>query len=184
MTSRTIVVIHRLAMVAEGIAAALSRYPWIVPVGVATDAVEGERLARLADAVAIDPDLPGAGLMVRRLSRDGVRIVQLGGDEEDGLRVTLTSPITALVSALVPGGPANPPLSPLTDREQEILELVAHGLAGKQVARHLGISPKTVEKHKTRIYSKLRVPNQAAAVRWAVSGGLIPSTRGVADGTG
>jgi DNA-binding CsgD family transcriptional regulator len=32
------------------------------------------------------------------------------------------------------------------------------------VARHLGISPKTVEVHKTRIFAKLGVPNQAAAV--------------------
>lgn len=184
MTSRTIVVIHRLAMVAEGIAAALSRYPWIVPVGVSTEAVEGERLARLAEAVAIDPDVPGADLLARRLARAGVRVVQLGGDDVEGLAVSLDAPVASLVSALVPGGPAAPPLSPLTDREQEILELVAQGLAGKQVARHLGISPKTVEKHKTRIYSKLRVPNQAAAVRWAVSSGLIPSTPGVADGTG
>ena len=48
-------------------------------------------------------------------------------------------------------------------RERQILSLVTDGLAGKQVARVLGISPKTVERHKTRIYSKLGVPNQAAA---------------------
>jgi DNA-binding NarL/FixJ family response regulator len=44
---------------------------------------------------------------------------------------------------------------------------VSRGLAGKQVARHLGISPKTVERHKTRIFAKLGVANQAAAVRAA-----------------
>jgi DNA-binding CsgD family transcriptional regulator len=43
---------------------------------------------------------------------------------------------------------------------------------GKQVARHLGISPKTVEQHKTRIFAKLGVPNQAAAVRMVVAAGL------------
>ena len=48
-------------------------------------------------------------------------------------------------------------------REQEILRLVARGRSGKQVARQLGISPKTVERHKTRIFAKLGVPNQAAA---------------------
>ncbi len=37
-------------------------------------------------------------------------------------------------------------------------------MAGKQIARALGISPKTVEQHKTRAFKRLGVPNQAAAV--------------------
>jgi DNA-binding CsgD family transcriptional regulator len=45
----------------------------------------------------------------------------------------------------------------------EILSLIARGLSGKQVARHLGISRKTIEHHKTRIFAKLGVPNQTAA---------------------
>jgi len=45
-----------------------------------------------------------------------------------------------------------------------VLNLVARGLSGKQIARQLGISPKTVEHHKTRAFAKLGVPNQAAAV--------------------
>lgn len=182
--TRTIAIVHRFAMVAEGIAAALSRYPWIVAVGTATDALEGERIARGADAVAIDPEVPGAELLARRLAGEGVRVVMLGGEDVDGARVTLTAPVVALASALVPGGPLDVAPSPLTDREREILGLVAQGLAGKQVAKRLGISPKTVEKHKTRIYSKLRVPNQAAAVRWAVGAGLVPSIGVVAYGTG
>jgi DNA-binding CsgD family transcriptional regulator len=55
----------------------------------------------------------------------------------------------------------------LTAREEQILRLVSRGLAGKQVARQLGISPKTVERHKTRIFAKLGVANQAAAVNVA-----------------
>jgi DNA-binding CsgD family transcriptional regulator len=53
--------------------------------------------------------------------------------------------------------------------------LIAKGLAGKQMANLLGISPKTVEQHKTRIYMKLGVANQAEAV--AVAG---RETEGVA----
>ena len=41
---------------------------------------------------------------------------------------------------------------------------MAAGLPGKQIATRLGISLKTVEQYKTRIYAKLGVPNQAAAV--------------------
>ena len=47
----------------------------------------------------------------------------------------------------------------------------AKGMAGKQIARALGISPKTVEQHKTRMFRKLDVPNQAAAVALMGEGG-------------
>jgi DNA-binding NarL/FixJ family response regulator len=50
-----------------------------------------------------------------------------------------------------------------------VLVLVAKGLAAKQVARQLGISHKTVERHKTRIFSKLGVPNAVAAVGFLAS---------------
>ena len=45
-----------------------------------------------------------------------------------------------------------------------MLRLAAKGMAGKQIARALGISPKTVEQHKTRAFKRLGVPNQAPAV--------------------
>jgi DNA-binding CsgD family transcriptional regulator len=44
-------------------------------------------------------------------------------------------------------------------------------MAGKQIARSLGISPKTVEQHKTRAFKRLGVPNQAAAVAMLVEKG-------------
>ena len=73
------------------------------------------------------------------------------------------APVATLAAALAPGSrsPEVPPT--LTQREQEVLRLVAKGRSGKQVATQLGISPKTVERHKTRIFAKLGVPNQAAA---------------------
>ena len=43
-------------------------------------------------------------------------------------------------------------------------------MAGKQIARVLGISPKTVEQHKTRAFKRLGVPNQAAAVAMLTEG--------------
>ncbi len=52
----------------------------------------------------------------------------------------------------------------LSTRETQVLRLAAKGMAGKQIARALGISPKTVEQHKTRAFRRLGVPNQAAAV--------------------
>jgi DNA-binding NarL/FixJ family response regulator len=157
-------------MVAEGLAAGLARYPELCPVGTATTASEAERLAAGADVVILDQHVPGAEETALRLRRRGSRVVVLGegSDEDEGVRVSPTASLATLAAAAVPQlrprsrGPAK-----LTARENEILALVGRGLPGKQVARHLGISPKTVEHHKTRIFSKLGVANQAAAVRLA-----------------
>ena len=178
MIARAVVVAHREAMVAEGISAALARYPGIVSLGAATAAGDAERLGAQAYAVAIDPALPGALVVAGRLRRMGVRVVFLGdpngsiadhgsgvGEEagEEGVRVPTHAPIATLAAALAPGSRSPDAAATLTEREQEILRLIAKGRSGKQVAKHLGISPKTVERHKTRIFAKLGVPNQAAA---------------------
>lgn len=57
------------------------------------------------------------------------------------------------------------PAVELTPREQEVLALVAEGLSNQQVARRLGIRPRTVEKHLEHAYLKLGVDNRTAAVR-------------------
>lgn len=173
MTPRGVVIAHRRAMVAEGIAAALARFPGIVPIAATTNAMEAEGWGERADAVAIDQDLDGADTSAARLRRKGVRVVFIGEvrREDDGIQVSLGAPVAALASALVPGtgngngnGHASSPGKSLTPREREVLGLVARGMAAKQVARHLGISPKTVERHKGHIFAKLGVSNQAAAV--------------------
>jgi len=60
-------------------------------------------------------------------------------------------------------------LSRLTAREREVLEQAAKGLHTKEIASVLGISPRTVEVHRTRIMEKLGVRNIAALVRFAVA---------------
>lgn len=57
----------------------------------------------------------------------------------------------------------------LTARECEVLERAALGLHAKEIAAALGISPRTVEVHKTRIMEKLGVRNVAELVRFAVA---------------
>jgi DNA-binding CsgD family transcriptional regulator len=59
----------------------------------------------------------------------------------------------------------------LTDREAEILELVAAGLTNAGIAERLWISPGTVKKHLENVYSKLGVANRAAAVTVAARSG-------------
>ncbi len=55
----------------------------------------------------------------------------------------------------------------LTAREREVLELVASGLANKQIARKLGISERTVKAHLTNIFQRIGVTDRTQAALWA-----------------
>ena len=61
----------------------------------------------------------------------------------------------------------------LTSREVEILQLVAEGKANKQTALELGISIKTVEKHRQRVMGKLGIHDTAGLTRYAIAAGII-----------
>ncbi len=58
--------------------------------------------------------------------------------------------------------------SPLTARELDVVELLVAGDSNKDIARHLGISPKTVMHHTSSIYRKLGVRGRAETVAWAM----------------
>jgi two-component system response regulator NreC len=60
----------------------------------------------------------------------------------------------------------------LSQREREVLQLMAEGKTTKQIARHLYISPKTVEGHRLRIMSKLKMDNVAQLTKYAIQEGL------------
>ncbi|MDP1579119.1 MAG: response regulator transcription factor [Candidatus Didemnitutus sp.] len=66
--------------------------------------------------------------------------------------------------------------SRLTSRESEVLQLVAEGLANKQVAAELGISIKTVEKHRQHLMDKLNIHDTASLTRYAIARGVIESS--------
>ena len=61
----------------------------------------------------------------------------------------------------------------LTQREAEVLQLIAEGYANKQIAGELGLSVKTVEKHRQQVMQKLDIHNIAGLVRHAVAKGII-----------
>ena len=71
--------------------------------------------------------------------------------------------------------PASPPedTAGLSEREIEVLRLVAEGLTDPEVASRLYISPRTVNRHLGSIYRKLGVPSRAAAVKAAVERDLL-----------
>ena len=61
----------------------------------------------------------------------------------------------------------------LTQRQVEILKLIAQGKASKEIAFELGLSPKTVDVHRARIMERLRLNDIASLTRYAVRKGLI-----------
>jgi LuxR family maltose regulon positive regulatory protein len=64
-------------------------------------------------------------------------------------------------------------IEPLSDREVEVLELVAEGLTNREIARRLFLSPHTVRAHTSNIYSKLNVHNRTEAVARARALGIL-----------
>jgi len=67
------------------------------------------------------------------------------------------------------------PAAVLTSREMEVLQLIAEGNANKQTAAELGISIKTVEKHRQHLMSKLDIHDTAGLTRYAIAAGIIES---------
>jgi two-component system nitrate/nitrite response regulator NarL len=66
----------------------------------------------------------------------------------------------------------------LTPRELEVLEMLARGVGGREIARTLGVAPNTVRTHVQSILSKLQVHSRLEAAAFAVRHGLIrPTTR-------
>lgn len=62
---------------------------------------------------------------------------------------------------------------PITDREREVLSLVAEGQANKMIGEELGISERTVKNHLTSIMTKLRASDRTHAVVTAVRLGML-----------
>ena len=67
-------------------------------------------------------------------------------------------------------GPA--PFTELTEREREVLDLVARGFTNAEIARRLVVSDKTVRNHVSNVFAKLHVADRAAAVAKARDAGL------------
>ncbi len=78
----------------------------------------------------------------------------------------------ALVALARGEGVGNAPQISLTEREQQVLDLLAKGLTNKDIAQTLILSVRTVEAHLRNIYSKLDVDSRTEAVLWAVDQGF------------
>jgi len=70
-------------------------------------------------------------------------------------------------------GPAPQPVSDLTSRQMEVLQLLAEGMPNKQIADELGLSIKTIEKHRQQLMEKVGVHDIAGLTRFAVVHGVV-----------
>lgn len=77
------------------------------------------------------------------------------------------------INRVVQGNGEGPDPEDLTDREREVLILVAGGLSNKEVSTHLDIGVRTVETHRERIMRKLGIHNVAGLTRFALAKGLV-----------
>ena len=73
-------------------------------------------------------------------------------------------------------GPGEDPASALTERETEILKMVATGMSYKQIAQRLVLSHRTVQNHVQNTLRKLQMHNRVQLTRWAIEHGLDDGT--------
>lgn len=98
-------------------------------------------------------------------------------DVKDGKSVLDEKVTQKLLAQLShPGGMPN--VEPLTDREMDVLQLVAKGFTNKAIGVQLGISDRTVQGHLAHIFDKLQAGSRTEAVMRAVSLGWIPQSIG------
>ncbi len=90
---------------------------------------------------------------------------------EDYLRLAAHPKVDDRDIAAHPRAGKNHPV--LSKRERQVLELVAQGSTNNEISGQLGISPKTVARHRERIMDKLDLHSSAALVKFAIQNGLI-----------
>jgi DNA-binding NarL/FixJ family response regulator len=115
----------------------------------------------ISGAGRINPTAARAAGAAGFISKDWPAADIAGAVRMVGLGMTVFRPNEA------PAGP------PLTEREREVLDLIAGGSTNREIAEQLFLSPHTVKEHTSSLYRKLQVRNRAEAVQKAQRLGLI-----------
>jgi DNA-binding NarL/FixJ family response regulator len=112
-------------------------------------------------------------LLKRAVSDELLLAVRAVGRGDTFLSPEVAGPVvSALVAA--PRRPADlGPLDQLTSREREVLQLIAEGHTNRELATHLHLSEKTIEKHRGHLMAKLKIHDTAGLVRFAIKHRLV-----------
>jgi two-component system, NarL family, nitrate/nitrite response regulator NarL len=172
---------------AEGLAGAIDASPDVLLVDLGLPDRDGPTL--IAELRAA---LPEARLVVLSAHHDELRVVEAFRAGAQGY-ILKTTPVAEVMAAVRTAADGGTPLSPsltdvvlramrrtgsgtvdaLTERERAVFLRFAAGLTTREVAANLGISPKTVETHRVRIYEKLGCKSTVDLARIAVRAGLL-----------
>jgi DNA-binding NarL/FixJ family response regulator len=90
--------------------------------------------------------------------------------QERLVEMVTAGPLSPVAAAMPPGGS-------LTDRETEVLRLMAQGLSNREIASQLFVTEATVKTHVNNVFGKLDVNDRAAAVSWAFRSGIAATGR-------
>jgi DNA-binding NarL/FixJ family response regulator len=191
-------------IVRAGIRTLLEHISGIEVVGEASDGREAVALAAemRPDLILMDLLMPKlSGIEATRLIAarfPDIRIIVLsgwGGDYAEAARKagalgyvmkgSRIATLKAAIGAVLQGQPFPPPSEasgdgpdeapdPLTGRQRDVFQLLVEGKATKEIAHILGVSPKTVETHRTEVMRRLGVRDVGALVRYALTKGLLP----------
>ena len=187
-------VIAQAATGAEAVALAVQHQPDVVLMDIQMPTAEGSGMNGIEATRRIVHTSPHIGVIIVTMFEDddsvfaamraGARgYVLKGADQEEMLRTVravargeaLFGPAiaTRLMHFFATPPSTQPGLFPeLTDREREVLELIARGHSNSDIARELTIALKTVRNHVSNIFSKLQVVDRAQAIIRAREAGL------------
>nr|WP_196791847.1 response regulator transcription factor [Motilibacter deserti] len=144
------------------------------------DGVEATRriLAQAPDAqVVVLTSFVERERVVGALDAGAVGYLLKDGDPQDvvrGIRAVARgeSPLDPKAARALLTTRAARPTVEMTEREREVLALLAAGLANKQIGRRLGITEATVKAHLTRVYAAIGVTDRTSAAVWAHRNGV------------
>jgi DNA-binding NarL/FixJ family response regulator len=117
-----------------------------------------------------------SGYMTKRSAADELlSAIRQVGQGKFYCSPSIAGRLKARRTKIIPGSVVVPKPPSLTRREKEVLELIARGQPNKQIASNLGVSIKTVEKHRQAVMDKLGIHDIAGLTRYALSKGMLPS---------
>jgi len=134
---------------------------------------EFDALSALAILRRFSPTTPLILVAGKSVSAEGAVACMREGAEDLILKANLGRLATVITEAIE----LRRPIKRLTQRQIEVLRLVAEGCRTSDIAKRLDISAKTVESHRTQIMRRLDIHTIAGLVRYAVRVRLVPLTR-------
>jgi DNA-binding NarL/FixJ family response regulator len=175
---RRVVIVDDHAMFRAGVRSELAGRVEVLAEAEDVDTAVAAVLQHRPEVVLLDVHLPGGGgveVMRRAAPRSpGTRFLALSvSDAAEDVIGTIRGGARGYVTKTITGPELVSALERLTEREREVMRLIARGYAYKEVASELFISVKTVETHVSSVLRKLQLSSRHELTRWATDRRLL-----------